>query len=203
MRWCLCTQKSMPRQFSPSPELMPKLWHWSRGLKIDLVSIFLFSHTNVWYATQLYDKILARLQNMGAQLPLSRIFHPNPCARRTYPILGCVLRAHGFGWQIRVFGSSTSVFRPQSCQIAHVRWAYRLLRESTVLIKFSKNSLCITIFWQFKFHVFLGRNLNMYYCNTIIKWLFWGTDDALNSTLMYCMYPNSYYKLRYSGTSAG
>ena len=51
----------------------------------------------ICYRTQLYDKILARLQNMGAQLSLSRIFHPNPCARRTHPILGCVLRAHGFG----------------------------------------------------------------------------------------------------------
>ena len=76
-------------------------------------------------------------------------FHPNPCARRTYSKMGCILNAHSFGWQIRVFGSSTSVFRPQSCQIAHVRWAYRLLRERTVLKKFSKNSLSIKSFLEF------------------------------------------------------
>ena len=121
-----------------------KLWHCSRDLKIGLVSIFLLSHTNAWYAPQLHNKILDCLQNMGAELPLFRIFHPNPCARKTHPQMGCVLREHGFGWQIRVFGSSTSVLLPQSCQMAHVRWAYRLLGEGTVLIKFSKKFLSIS-----------------------------------------------------------
>ena len=121
-----------------------KLWHCSRDLKIVLASIFLFSHTNARYTPQLHNKILACLQNMGAELPLFRIFHPNPCARKTPPQMGCVLCEYGFGWQIRVFGSSTSVLLPQSCQMPHVRWAYRLLGEGTVLIKFSKKFLSIS-----------------------------------------------------------
>ena len=116
-----------------------KLWHWSREPKIGVASIFVWSHTNKCYVSQLHTKILACLQNMGAQLPLFRIFHPNPCARRTHPKMGCILRAHGFGWQIRVFGSSTSVFLPQLCQMVHVGWAYMLLGEGTVLSKFCKN----------------------------------------------------------------
>lgn len=121
-----------------------KLWHCSRHLKIGLASIFLFSHINAWYAPQLHDKILVCLQNMGAELPLFRIFHPNPCAIKTHPKMGCVLCAHGFGWQIRVFGSSTSVFLPQSCQMVHVGCAYMLLGEGTVLSTFSKNLLSIS-----------------------------------------------------------
>ena len=138
-----------PEQIDASPisgvsRINAKLWHCSRELKIGLVSIFLCSHTDGWNVPQLHNKILACLRNMGAERPLFRICHPNPCVRKIHPKMGCVLREHGFGWQIRVFGSSTSVLLPQSCQMAHVRWAYRLLGEGTVLIKFSKKFLSIS-----------------------------------------------------------
>ena len=68
-----------------------KLWHRSRGLKIGFASIFVSSHTSTWYVCVLYDKILGFLQNMGAELPVFRILHANPCARKTYPKMAYVL----------------------------------------------------------------------------------------------------------------
>ena len=104
-----------------------KLWHWSREPKIGLASIFVWSHTNKCYVSQLHTKILACLQNMGAQLPLFRIFHPNPCARRTHPKMGCVLRAHGFGWKIRDNGSSAPIFCRQASILSYNWAAYQTL----------------------------------------------------------------------------
>ena len=51
---------------------------------------------------------------MGAELPVFRICHPKPCSRKTHPILGCILRTHGFGWQIRNNGRSAPIFRRQA-----------------------------------------------------------------------------------------
>ena len=66
-------------------------------------------------------------RNTVVELPKSRICHPNPCARRTHPILGCVLRAHGFGWKIRNNGISDPIFCRQA-SILLCNWgAYRAL----------------------------------------------------------------------------
>ena len=52
--------------------------------------------------------------NMDAELPVFRILHPKPCARNKYPILGCVLRTHGFECQIRNNGRLAPIFRRQA-----------------------------------------------------------------------------------------
>ena len=52
--------------------------------------------------------------NTEVELPKTRICHPKPCSRKTHPILGCILRAHGFGWQIRNNGRSAPIFRRQA-----------------------------------------------------------------------------------------
>ena len=88
-----------------------KSQHCSRGLKIGLASIFWCSNTNRWYASLFYSKILDCLRNMGAELPVFRILHANPCARKTYPKMAYVLRAHGFACKIRNTGSSATIFR--------------------------------------------------------------------------------------------
>ncbi len=75
-----------------------QFWHCSGDLKIGLPSIFLFSNTNKWYAAQLGNIIHDCLRNMGAELPVFRIFHANPCLRKIHPKMGCVLCQHGFGW---------------------------------------------------------------------------------------------------------
>ena len=120
-----------PEQIDASPisgvsRINAKLWHCSRELKIGLVSIFLCSHTDGWYVPQLHNKILACLRNMGAERPLFRICHPNPCVRKIHPKMGCVLREHCFGWQIRNTGSSAPILRRQSCLGGPVGRGYRL-----------------------------------------------------------------------------
>ena len=104
-----------------------KLWHCSRALEIGLASIFLFSNTSRWCASLLHSIIHDCLRNMGAEFSIFRILHANSCLHRIHPKMGCVLREHGFGWQIRNTGSSAPILRLQSCQRAHVRGAYRLL----------------------------------------------------------------------------
>ena len=49
-------------------------------------------------------------RNTEVKLPKTRICQPKPCARRTHPKMGCVLRAHGFGWKIRDNGSWAPIF---------------------------------------------------------------------------------------------
>ena len=104
-----------------------KLWHCYRDLKIGAASFFLCSNTNRCYAALLHNKILDGLRNMGAELPLFRISHANPCLHRIHPKMGCILRTHDFGCRIRNTGSSARILRQQSCPMTHVRGAYRLL----------------------------------------------------------------------------
>ena len=52
--------------------------------------------------------------NMDAELPVFRILHPKPCARNKYPILGCVVRTHGFECKIRNTGRLAPIFRRQA-----------------------------------------------------------------------------------------
>ncbi len=66
-------------------------------------------------------------RNMGAERPVFRIWHPKPCWRKTHPILGCILREHGFGSQIRNTGSSGRILLWQSCLGAPSGRGYRLL----------------------------------------------------------------------------
>ena len=64
---------------------------------------------------------------MGAELPVFRILHPKPCVLKTYAILACVLRAHGFTCKIRNNVSSASILRRQSSILSCNRGAYHLL----------------------------------------------------------------------------
>ena len=53
-------------------------------------------------------------RNMVAELPVFRIRQSKPCARNKYPILGCVVRTHGFECQIRNNGRLAPIFRRQA-----------------------------------------------------------------------------------------
>ena len=66
-------------------------------------------------------------RNMVAERPVFRILHPKPCARNTYPILGCVLRAHGFVCQIRNNGRLAPIFRRQARIQSYNMEAYHAL----------------------------------------------------------------------------
>ena len=105
----------VPQKIDASPiftvsRINAKFQHCSRERKIGLRSIFLYSNTNRWYCAQLYNKILDCLRNMGAELPVFRIFHTIPCAQKMHPKMVCFLCQHGFGWQIRNTGSSAPIF---------------------------------------------------------------------------------------------
>ena len=76
--------------------------------------IFIWSDINNLYALAIGAPRHACQRNMGAELPVFRIFHPKPCWHQTHPILGCILLKHGFAWKIRNIGSSAPIFRRQS-----------------------------------------------------------------------------------------
>ena len=124
--WCLGTIKSMSRRFSPTPELMLNFSICSRDLKIGLASIFVCSNTNRWYAAQLNNKIHDCQRNMGAELPLFRILHTNPCVYKTHAKIAYVFLTHGFGCKIRNTGRSAPILRWQSCLGAPRGRGYRL-----------------------------------------------------------------------------
>ena len=66
-------------------------------------------------------------RNMDAELPVLRILHPKPCARKTYAILGYVLCAHGFAWKILNNVISAPIFCRQSSILSCNRKPYRPL----------------------------------------------------------------------------
>ena len=66
-------------------------------------------------------------RNMVAELPVFRIWQSKPCARIKYPILGCVLRTHGFGCQIRNNGRLAPIFRRQASILSYNMEAYHAL----------------------------------------------------------------------------
>ena len=66
-------------------------------------------------------------RNMIAELPVFRIWQSKPCARIKYPILGCVLRTHGFGCQIRNNGRLAPIFRRQASILSYNMEAYHAL----------------------------------------------------------------------------
>ena len=66
-------------------------------------------------------------QNMEVKLPKARIFQPKECARKIHPILGCNLRAHGFGWKIRNNGSWAPIFCRQASILVCNWGTYHLL----------------------------------------------------------------------------
>ena len=107
---CECKKIDVAPIFGVS-RINAKLWHCSRALEIGLASIFLFSNTSRWCASLLHSIIHDCLRNMGAEFPIFRILHANPCLNRMHPKMGCVLREHGFGWQIRNTGSSAPILR--------------------------------------------------------------------------------------------
>ena len=125
-----------------------KLWHCSRDLKIGLVSIFSIPHTNGRYVPVLYNKILDCLRNLGAELTLFHILHANPWARKTYPKIAYVLRAHGFGCQIRNTGSLAPILRWQSWLGAPRGEGYRLLASDQIKKVLMKFSNLIYIFFK-------------------------------------------------------
>ena len=96
-RWCVITKKIDAAPVFVVSRINVKLRHCSRDLKIGLASFFVCSHTNGRYTPLLHNKILDCLWNMGAELPLFRIFHANPCMCKTHPKMTCILREHGFG----------------------------------------------------------------------------------------------------------
>ena len=66
-------------------------------------------------------------RNMITELPVFRIWQSKPCARIKYPILGCVLRTHGFGCQIRNNGRLAPIFRRQARIKSYNMEAYHVL----------------------------------------------------------------------------
>ena len=65
--------------------------------------------------------------NMDAELPVFRILHSKPCARNIYPILGCVLRTHGFGCKMRNIMNLAPIFHRHSSILSCNRETYHLL----------------------------------------------------------------------------
>ena len=66
-------------------------------------------------------------RNMVAELPVFRIWQSKPCARIKYPILGCVLRTHGFGCKMRNIMNLAPIFRRHSSILSCNRETYHLL----------------------------------------------------------------------------
>ena len=110
-------------------------------------------------STQLNNEITDRLRNMGAELPLLRIFHTIPWSRKTHVKMTYVLRTHGFGWQIRNTGRSASILLWQSCLGAPRGRGYRL----QVLDKIKINLLNFWI-WPYGFEI----KKNRYFLTTMI-----------------------------------
>ena len=66
-------------------------------------------------------------RNMGAELPVFRIWQSKLCPRKTDPIWGDVLRAHGFGCQIRNNGRSAPILHRQTGILLYNWRAYQPL----------------------------------------------------------------------------
>ena len=83
--WCSSTKKIDTTPISDVSRIHVKFWHYSRDPKIGVISFFLFSNTNRWYAALLHNLIHDWLRNMGVELPVFRILHANPCLHKTPP----------------------------------------------------------------------------------------------------------------------
>ena len=83
--WWSSTKKIDTTPISDVSRIHVKFWHYSRDPKIGVTSFFLFSNTNRWYAALLHNLIHDWLRNMGAELPVFRILHANPCLHKTPP----------------------------------------------------------------------------------------------------------------------
>ena len=60
----------------------PKIWDCVRRVKIGLRSIFGMLISPQWYGALLEHKNLVHSQNLGAKLPVDRIYHAHPCLRK-------------------------------------------------------------------------------------------------------------------------
>jgi len=114
MCWCMSRQKSMPHLFSVSPELIINLSIVTEASK-SAWHRFFCAHTPTGgmspYCIAKYP-FDCEIWDLNSQY---FIFYMQTSVWAEYtPKLGCVLRRHGFGWQIRNTGSLDPIFRSQT-----------------------------------------------------------------------------------------